>query len=109
MYIINPFFPRAPTASGCNPKHIGGEAQVCVCSAEHHCEGELEHLNNVSNETGVVTSFETNKAGSRFDRHTHRFVAQNPTNHVNLEVTIDRTQKHQKIIGFVSAFTDSAG
>lgn len=102
VYIENAF--------GCHERHMGGDSVTCVCSAQLNCDGEhsLEHLNHISKESGHVTSFVSSQAGSRFKQHDHKF-SSSANGHFNLDIEIDRNKKHQKIVGFGAAFTDSAG
>lgn len=96
-------------AFACHSKSFGGDTQVCVCSATQSCDGELEHTNSFSAVKGTATSFVTAKTGARMEKAEHQFAAAAPTTAFNFEVDIDHTQRHQKIIGFGGAFTDSAG
>ena len=80
-----------------------------MCSEKLRCDGELDHLNHISNQTGVVTQLQTSKAGARLTASTHRFVKDNPANLVNVDIEIDRSHKHQKLLGFGGSITDITG
>lgn len=86
---------------------MGGDSKVCVCSAQLNCDGEhsLEHLNHFSKENGHVTTFSSSKSGARFEQHDHKF-ASSANGHYNLELEIDRSRKHQKIVGFGGKFRE---
>jgi len=59
---------------------------------------------------GIITLYETSKSGDRFKESQLKFgVHHNQQVTKSQTITIDKTVKYQKIIGFGGAFTDSAG
>jgi glucosylceramidase len=79
---------------------------VCVCDSTY-CD-DLDPV--VKTAAGVVTLFETSLGGDRFKRTDLKFGdhhSEHPTKVQNL--TVDRTKKVQKIVGFGGSFTDATG
>lgn len=106
-FLINIFF---PSANACHPRLISGDTIACVCNTTHTCEGQLEHLNVLSRKLGVASQFLSSKAGSRLEKLANlQFTASVPNETFNLEISINRNVTFQRIIGFGSAFSDSAG
>ncbi|KAI1301356.1 Lysosomal acid glucosylceramidase [Halotydeus destructor] len=98
----------------CAPRDYGQGSIVCVCNSTH-CDqpGKLEPRN-----PQLVTVFESNKAGLRFESSTLNVTAigeENPTGYVEesdsvlVKLEINRSSTFQEILGFGGAFTDSAG
>jgi len=59
-------------------------------------------------EKGSALLFETNKKGDRFKETKFKFTTNEVSNN-SITLTIDKTKKYQKIVGFGGAFTDASG
>jgi hypothetical protein len=86
----------------CVHRDFGNGATVCVCNATY-CD-DLEPIKKTTK--GVITLFETSKKGDRFKESALKF-GDTHSEHVTKTqtITIDKTKKLQKIIGFGGAFT----
>ncbi len=93
-------FAREP----CVHRDYGNGATTCVCTATH-CD-DLEPIKKTAK--GVITLFETSKKGDRFKETSLKF-GDSHSEHVTKTqtITIDKSKKLQKIIGFGGAFTGS--
>jgi len=90
----------------CVHRDYGNGATVCVCNATH-CD-DLEPIKKTAK--GIITLFETSKSGDRFKETQLKFDDTKSDNATKSQtLTIDRSQKFQKIIGFGGAFTDASG
>ncbi len=90
----------------CNQRDYGNGATVCVCNTTY-CD-DLDPI--VRTEKGVIKVFETSKSGDRFKETELKF-GSTPTENATKThtITLDKSKKFQKIIGFGGAFTDAAG
>ncbi len=88
----------------CVHRDYGNGATTCVCNATH-CD-DLEPIKKTAK--GVITLFETSKKGDRFKETSLKF-GDSHSEHVTKTqtITIDKSKKLQKIIGFGGAFTGS--
>jgi glucosylceramidase len=90
----------------CAHRNYGNGATVCVCN-ETHCD-DLDPIKKTPK--GMITLFETSQSGDRFKETAVKFGDTNSEHTTNSQtITIDKTKKIQKIIGFGGAFTDSSG
>src|SRR5882724_1992584 len=91
----------------CTKKDFNGKRDIaCVCNAQH-CD-TLDPLKKTP--TGVVTVFESSQSGDRFAETALKFGDNHKDNAKQSQtLTINKSQKGQKIIGFGAAFTDSTG
>ncbi|CAG2166004.1 unnamed protein product [Oppiella nova] len=92
----------------CIPR-AGKDTPYCVCNATV-CD-DLEAVTKAPKGTALL--FETNKRGERLKQSTLKIQSKqnvdSETNDETIILTIDKTVKYQKIIGFGGAFTDAAG
>jgi glucosylceramidase len=90
----------------CNSKlYPNTESIVCVCNISYCDNFPALQIPK----SGLALVFETNKRGDRFKESSLKF-EKNSTNSVKTQnITIDSSQKFQKILGFGGAFTDSTG
>jgi len=92
--------------SDCYHRDYGNGATVCVCN-QTYCD-DLDPIKKT--EKGVITLFQTSKSGNRFSAAQLHFGDTNSEHTTKTQtITIDKSKKIQKIIGFGGAFTDSSG
>lgn len=77
---------------------------VCVCNYTY-CD-DLDPI--VKQPKDTVVLFQSGKSGDRFKKSKLKFRTVH-SNQTNVNITIDRTKKLQKIVGFGGAFTDAGG
>uniref|UniRef100_A0A8R1DR70 Glucosylceramidase n=1 Tax=Caenorhabditis japonica TaxID=281687 RepID=A0A8R1DR70_CAEJA len=96
------------TSSPCHQKLYDGAFKnvVCVCNATE-CD-EIEPVGDIPDGRAVV--YRSALDGDRLRRMSVKMVGKWRKNDlVNVTITIDATERFQKIFGFGGAFTDSAG
>ncbi|NXC50802.1 GLCM Glucosylceramidase, partial [Penelope pileata] len=89
-------------ARPCSPKFFGRDAMVCVCSAAY-CDAPGP---TVLPAPGAYAKYESSKAGKRLERSEGTF--QRSLRAPDLVLTLDATQRFQKIKGFGGSITDAA-
>ncbi|KAI6072929.1 Glucosylceramidase [Aix galericulata] len=94
--------PRAAGARPCSPKYFGRDSMVCVCNATY-CD-VLDPV--VLPAPGIYVKYESSKAGKRLERSEGSF--QRSLRAPDLVLTVDTTQRYQKVKGFGGSVTDSA-
>eukprot|EP00076_Gallus_gallus_P012293 XP_015129515.2 glucosylceramidase-like isoform X1 [Gallus gallus] len=92
----------AAGARPCSPKFFGRDAMVCVCSAAY-CDA-VEPV--VLPGAGGFVTYESSKAGKRLQRSEGTF--RHSLSAPDLVLTLDTTQRFQKIKGFGASITDAA-
>lgn len=108
MLIPLPYDPCLQGAlAQCRPRDYGKGSVVCVCDSTF-----CDFLGTVVPEKrGEITSYESNKRGSRFSKTSINF--QDSSFHHNISevvsVVIDPSKTYQTVLGFGGAFTDSTG
>ena len=87
-------------------RNYGHESTVCVCTSSH-CD-TLKPLIKTSH--GLVSSYVSSLDGDRFHHSELNFTKSSPSiSSTTIQVTLDSSKLHQKIIGFGGAFTDASG
>ncbi|XP_068024984.1 lysosomal acid glucosylceramidase [Melanerpes formicivorus] len=94
--------PWAAGARPCSPKYFGRDAIVCVCNATY-CDA-LDPV--VLPARGTYIKYESSKAGKRLERSEGSF--QRSLQAPDLVLTVDTTQRYQKVKGFGGSVTDAA-
>ncbi|NXO00381.1 GLCM Glucosylceramidase, partial [Rhinopomastus cyanomelas] len=89
-------------ARPCSPKYFGRDAMVCVCSAAY-CDA-LDPV--VLPAPGAFARYESSKAGKRLERSEGTFQRSPPR--PDLVLTLDTTQRFQRVKGFGGSITDAA-
>ncbi|CAG2115983.1 unnamed protein product, partial [Medioppia subpectinata] len=94
-----------------NHKQFGHDSIVCVCSDAKPCDS-LQGPTKTA--PGVLTRWESTAEGNRFVRTELKLAPKDQhvdldQNAAQLHVKLNRDVKHQQIIGFGGAFTDSTG
>ncbi|NXO01102.1 GLCM Glucosylceramidase, partial [Rhinopomastus cyanomelas] len=89
-------------ARPCSPKYFGRDAMVCVCSAAY-CDA-LDPV--VLPAPGAFARYESSKAGKRLERSEGTFQRSPPRPEGVL--TLDTTQRFQRVKGFGGSITDAA-
>ncbi|CAG2169837.1 unnamed protein product, partial [Oppiella nova] len=83
----------------------GIDTQYCVCNATY-CD-DLDPI--TKQPVGTILSFQTSKSGDRFKESQLKFTKQSVHDNADRFVlTLDKSQKFQKIFGIGAAFTDAA-
>lgn len=103
-YCTRPFW-IAGNEKRCVPYTVDNEVLACVCNSTY-CDSSL-NLQSLTLKSNNFYQYETNKQGLRMQLSEGTFGVSNSPSNVTL--TIDRTKKYQKIVGFGGAFTDSTG
>uniref|UniRef100_A0A8C3ELE5 Glucosylceramidase n=1 Tax=Corvus moneduloides TaxID=1196302 RepID=A0A8C3ELE5_CORMO len=93
---------RAAGARPCSPKYFGRDAMVCVCNATY-CD-TLDPL--VLPAIGSYAKYESSKAGKRLERSEGSF--QRSLCAPDVVLTLDTTQRFQRVKGFGGSITDAA-
>ncbi|XP_054153718.1 lysosomal acid glucosylceramidase-like [Oppia nitens] len=90
----------------CVHRDYGKGGTVCVCNATY-CD-TFDKIEKTS--SGIITRFESNKNGLRFDKSLLKFKKQlnSFTQNNGKTIQINRNKTLQEIIGFGGAFTDAA-
>ncbi|CAH2051960.1 unnamed protein product, partial [Iphiclides podalirius] len=100
LYIVSPGSLDKP----CAARQVSGRSVLCVCNSTYCDEVERQR----PDKNGFI-AYTTSKAGSRFRKNVGYF---QPTNNqlkcCKTTLTIDPTEKHQKVEGFGGAVTDAA-
>ncbi|KAK5649056.1 hypothetical protein RI129_003948 [Pyrocoelia pectoralis] len=91
-------------AKSCVPRSYGYSSVVCVCNALH-CD-EIPPFKKPKN--GHYITYTTTESGQRLQIQEYQF-EESATNHTNIIVTINSSERYQKIIGWGGAFTDATG
>ncbi|MDC0535337.1 hypothetical protein OAO18_05935 [Francisellaceae bacterium] len=92
-------------ASGCKAVYeSSGNSAVCECTASY-CD-TVTPLGKLSQ--NEVALYQTSKSGDRLQREPNLSIISKPNDGWQ-NISIDLQQKHQKILGFGGAFTDSFG
>jgi hypothetical protein len=100
------FCPLVYGRQACVPRKFDQDATVCVCNVTH-CDN-LDPIKKTAK--GVVTVFESSKDGDRLKEVELKFGSKATGNATHkYSISIDRTKKYQKIIGFGGSFTDASG
>lgn len=90
-------------ATPCQSRRFQHDSVVCVCT-ESYCD-TLDPI--ARTECGVLNVYESDRAGKRLDRRD--IVFGNDMAGVNFRnVTINRNQRYQEIIGFGTSWSDAA-
>lgn len=90
-------------ATPCQSRRFQHDSVVCVCT-ESYCD-TLDSI--ARTECGVLNVYESDRVGKRLDRR--HIVFGNDLSGVTFRnVTINRNQKYQEIIGFGSSWSDAA-
>ncbi len=84
---------------------MGKTTNYCVCNTSY-CD-DLDPI--VKQNKGSVLQFQTNQNGDRFKESKLTFTKDNNHSKDAIILTIDKSKKFQKILGFGGAFTDAAG
>jgi glucosylceramidase len=95
----------ATAASDCKPRKFNHDSIVCVCD-ESQCDS-LDPLEKSA--AGIIQIFESTRDGKRFEKRLQAFNDDvNPPTGYQWNLTIDRSQQYQDVIGFGGAFSDAA-
>lgn len=104
VLLVSVNYPNSIEASSpCQSRRFQHDSVVCVCN-ETYCD-TLDPITRT--ECGVLNVYESDRAGKRLDRRD--IVFGNDYSGVSFRnVTINRNQKYQEIIGFGSSWSDAA-
>lgn len=104
VLLVSINYPNSIEASTpCQSRRFQHDSVVCVCN-ETYCD-TLDPITR--NECGVLNVYESDRAGKRLERRDIAFG--NDYSGVSFRnVTINRNQKYQEIIGFGSSWSDAA-
>ncbi|XP_076749061.1 lysosomal acid glucosylceramidase-like [Xylocopa sonorina] len=91
----------------CVPRSFGPDRIVCVCNATY-CDTTPDNEPKIPR-NGTVYWYVSSKKGLRMSRSEAAFGSCEYGKSQSTVLTIDVTSKHQTIVGFGAAFTDSAG
>lgn len=87
----------------CIPRNYGLDSIVCMCNYSY-----CDDLDPIKKQVNTVLLFESGKSGNRFKETQLKFGQINLMANQTLTLTLDRSKKGQKIIGFGGAMTDAA-